>query len=73
MSPNQPPPGRFLLRESRCVSTDAVRKRKELLVEFAVLLLELWHRKPATAMGERKERRLNQLAKTDTGFHKAMV
>ena len=34
------------LPESSSAFTDAARKRKEVLVELAVLLLELWRQKP---------------------------
>ena len=34
------------LPESSSVVTDSATKRKEVLVELAVLLLELWHQKP---------------------------
>ena len=34
------------LLESSSVFTDTAKKRKVVLVELAVLLLELWHQKP---------------------------
>ena len=46
---------RVPLPDCRSVPTDSARKRKRILVELAVLLLEIWHQKPLKQWASEKD------------------